>query len=131
MIKKYTEFIKESLYLTRDFNITYNELSDILSYINEEFPQINYSLESSVQSSLIEDDDNCFIIVLDDGSEIMEAEGLYFLEPKIWEIIADITSQLKPYGLYVCTNDYGESDIYYELVVCKIGHKFTEKQHNW
>ena len=62
MIKKYHEFIVERFSLKDDFGITYDDLREILYYITDEFPQLEFQIEDSLQSSLIEKDDNCFII---------------------------------------------------------------------
>jgi hypothetical protein len=44
-----------------------------------------------------------------------------YIEPKIFQIIENISSQLKEYDLYVSNADFGFSDATYELVISKIG----------
>lgn len=105
------------------FEITYRELYDILNYITDEFPELIFDIENSNQSSLIEDDNNSFIITFQGEGDMFSADVLYYLEPKIFGLISDINSQLRPYDLYVSDSDFGHADIYYELVISKIGHK--------
>lgn len=124
MIKRFQQFIKESLSLQNDFGITYGELDEIMYYITDEFQNLGWSVEDSSQSSLIEKDDNCFIIELYDktiGFPI-DLPVLHYIEPKVFELISDVSSQLKQYGLEVYTSDFGATDAYYELVISKIGH---------
>ena len=124
MIKKYHEFIVERFSLKDDFGITYDDLREILYYITDEFPQLEFQIEDSLQSSLIEKDDNCFIISFNHTAIDfpIDLPVLYFIEPKIFNLIEDVDAQLRPYGLYIYTSDFGQSDAYYELVVCKLGH---------
>ena len=105
------------------FEITYSELYDILNYITYEFPELIFDIESSSQSSLITPDDSSFIITFQQDGGISHIDVLYYIEPKIWKLIGDVNSQLRPYGLYVSDSDFGQSDVYYELVISKIGHK--------
>jgi len=105
------------------FEITYIELYDILNYITDEFPELTFDIESSSQSSLITPDDSSFIITFQQDGSISYIDVLHYLEPKIWKLIGDVNSQLRPYGLYVSDSDFGQSDVYYELVISKIGHK--------
>lgn len=106
------------------FEITYSELYDILNYITDEFPELIFDIENSNQSSLIDPDDNSFIITFQqEGESSLDIGTLYYIEPKIWELIGDVNSQLRPYGLYVSDSDFGQADVYYELVISKIGHK--------
>jgi hypothetical protein len=106
------------------FEITYQELDDILIYITDEFPELIYDIENSYQSSLITPDDNSFIITFSqDGESMLDLPVLHYLEPKIWSRIEDVNSQLRAYGLYVSDSDFGHTDAYYELVISKIGHK--------
>jgi hypothetical protein len=105
------------------FEITYSELYDILNYITDEFPELIFDIESSNQSSLITPDDNSFIVTFQQEGDTLSITPLYYIEPKIWGLIGDVNSQLRPYGLYVSDSDFGQSDVYYELVISKIGHK--------
>ena len=69
-------------------------------------------------------DDNSFIITFQqDGKSLLDIDVLHYIEPKIWQLIRYVSSQLGAYGLYVSDSDFGQSDIYYELVISKIGHK--------
>jgi hypothetical protein len=107
-----------------DFEISYEELSDILKYITDEFTDINYDVDSSIQSSLIIPDEESFVITFaENGETLLDLPVLYYLEPKIFNLIDLVDSQLNPYGLYVSASDFGEMDCYYEIVVSKIGHK--------
>jgi hypothetical protein len=117
MIKKFNQFILESFSLKNNFGITYDELNEIMYYITDEFTNLDWSVEHSSNSSLIEKDDNCFIIELNNSPSL-----LHYIEPKVFELISDVSSQLKQYGLEVYTSDFGATDAYYELVISKIGH---------
>jgi len=132
MIKRFQKFIKESLSLQNDFGITYGELDEIMYYITDEFQNLGWSVEDSSQSSLIEQDDNCFIIELYDRTIDFPTDMpvLHYIEPKVFELISDVSSQLKQYGLEVYTSDFGATDAYYELVISKIGH-IPENQNNY
>jgi hypothetical protein len=69
-------------------------------------------------------DDNSFIITFQqNGESSLDIDVLHYIEPKIWQLIRYISSQLGAHGLYVSDSDFGQSDIYYELVISKIGHK--------
>lgn len=107
-----------------EFDIDYYELNDLLNEITDEFPELIYYIESSNQSSLIMPDDNSFIITFQqDGESLLDIDVLHYVEPKIWQLISHVSSQLGAYGLYVSDSDFGQSDLYYELVISKIGHK--------
>ena len=124
MIKRFQQFIVERFSLQNDFGITYSELGEIMYYITDEFPNLDWSVEDSLQSSLIEQDDNCFVIELYDKTINFPSDMpvLHYIEPKVFELISDVSSQLKQYGLEVYTSDFGATDAYYELVISKIGH---------
>ena len=67
------------------FEITYSELYDILNYITDEFPELIFDIENSNQSSLIDPDDNSFIITFQqEGESSLDIVTLYYIEPKIW-----------------------------------------------
>jgi hypothetical protein len=105
-----------------DFEISYEQLSDILKYITDEFTEIEYDVDSSIQSSLIVPDEDSFIITFaESGETLHDLPVLYYLEPKIFNLIDLVDSQLNPYGLYISASDFGEMDCYYEIVVSKIG----------
>jgi hypothetical protein len=116
------------------FEITYQELYDIIIFSEvgdlnqnawvDEFPELIYDIESSSQSSLITPDDNSFIITFSHyGESMLNLPVLHYIEPKVWNLIKNVNSQLGAYGLYVSDSDFGQSDVYYELVISKIGHK--------
>jgi hypothetical protein len=110
-----------------DFNIEYGELDDLLTEITDEFTldgyDLVYDVEGSSHSSLINQDNKSFVITFSEkGESFFDLNVLYYLEPKIWELIRQIDSQLRSHDLYISASDFGESDIYYELVVSELGH---------
>lgn len=106
------------------FGISYEEIQDILGYITDEFPELDYWVDNSLQSSLIETDENSFVIIFSEKGDTLHDLGvLYYLEPKIWQLIESVDSQLRAHDLYVSASDFGEFDIYYELVISKVGHE--------
>lgn len=133
MIKRYQQFIKESSNSYATFGIKYDDLSDILFYITDEFPELEWWADNSLQSSLVEKDDNCFIVTFNrkDIDFPNDLPVLHYIEPKIFELIKDVDSQLRGRGLYVYASDFGENDAYYELVISRIGHKPTDKKRGW
>lgn len=132
MIKKYLEFIKESVNIDKNFGITYQDLDEILLIISDEFPELEYYVEDSLQSSLIEKDDCCFIVTFNEkGIDFPNLPPLHYVEPKIFSLIEDVNSHLGEFGLYIYASDFGQSDAYYELVVCKIGHTPKDTQKRW
>jgi hypothetical protein len=133
MIKKYNQFITERFSLQNDFDISYQDLSEILYHITDEFPKLEYYVEDSLQSSLIEKDDNCFIIVFNESGyeSMIDLSVLHYVEPKIFELINDVNEHLKEFNLYVYSSDFGQTDAYYELVISKIGHKPKDKEREW
>lgn len=117
-----------------EFDISYQEISDIMNYILDEFPELEYYIEGSNQSSLINEDENSFIITLqDEDGDIHTLPVLYYIEPKIFNLIQDINSQLGQYDLYVFHSDFGQTDQFYELVICRVGHEPTmiKKNYTW
>ncbi len=133
MIKKYFQFITERFSLQNDFGISYQDLSEILYHITDEFTSLEFYVEDSLQSSLIEKDDNCFIVVFNQtGIDFpTDLPVLHYVEPKIFELIRDVNEHLKEFNLYVYTSDFGENDAYYELVISKIGHTPKDRQRGW
>jgi hypothetical protein len=129
-LKRFSQFLNESWkpessFIFRGgikFDITYGELDDILSEITDEFPELSYSVENSLQSSLIKEDNKSFVVILSCEGDMWDLPVLHYLETKIFGIISDIDSQLRAYDLYVSASDFGESDAYYELVISKVGH---------
>jgi hypothetical protein len=92
-----------------EFYISYEQLSDILIEIKDEFPNIVYDIDSSLQSSLIYPDDKSFVITLaEEGESIFDLNALYYIEPKIWNLKEDINSQLMAYDLYISASDFGD-----------------------
>ncbi len=133
MIKKYNQFITERFSLQNDFGISYQDLTEILYHITDEFPKLEYDVEESLQSSLIEKDDNCFIIVFNESGydSMIDLPVLHYIEPKIFELIGDVNEHLKEFNLYVYTSDFGQTDAYYELVISKIGHTPKDTTKRW
>lgn len=133
MIKKYSQFITERFSLHNDFDITHQDLSEILYHITDEFPSLEYYVEDSSQSSLVEKDDNCFIVVFNhkDVDFPSDLPVLHYVEPKIFELINDVNEHLKEFNLYVYSSDFGISDAYYELVISKIGHTPKDTEKRW
>ncbi len=125
MLKRYLDFIKESFSLSNNFSISYDDLQECLYYITDEFPELEYYVEDSFDSSIIIYDDESFIVTLcHKDSEILYNEiTLYYLEPKIFSLIEDVNNQLSRFGLKVFASDFGSTDIYYELVITKIGNE--------
>ena len=133
MIKKYFQFITERFSLQNDFGISYQDLSEILYHITDEFTSLEFYVEDSLQSSLIQRDENCFIVVFNQtGIDFpTDLPVLHYVEPKIFELIRDVNEHLKEFNLYVYTSDFGENDAYYELVISKIGHTPKDRQRGW
>jgi len=120
--------VKESLDVNK-FNkntykkyITYDDLNDIMFEILDDFPELEWYIWNSENSSLLKDkkDDKSFIIELVNK---IDNKVLYYLEPKIWNLISNISNKLGLYNLYVSGSDFGEYDTQYEIVVSEIGHK--------
>ena len=133
MIKKYAQFITERFSLQNDFGISYQDLNEILYHITDEFPELEAYVEDSLQSSLIEKDDNCFIITFNQKGIDFPSDlpVLHYVEPKIFELINDVNEHLKEFNLYVYTSDFGQNDAYYELVISKIGHTPKDTTKRW
>ncbi len=111
-----------------DFGITIEELGDILTYITDEFPELSWQIDTSSQSGIIRYDMESFIIdMYIDG----DSQALYYLEPKIFELISQVNAQLKHYGLEVFFSDFGQNDAIYELVITKIRNKPTVWQDRY
>lgn len=117
----------------KKFQITYQEIYDIILYIKDEFPDLIFDIDNSFQSSLIYPDHNSFVILFQHIGNF-RADGnydpvvLYYLEPKIFKLIEMINSQLKEYDLYISASDFGQDDTIYELVVTELGTKPTFRQ---
>ena len=132
-LKEYNFYIVSILessikYKNVDFIIKYEELQDILSDIVDEFPNLDWYTFDSHHSSLISEDENSFIIeIMDKEYSIFDSPIITYIEPKIFQIIENIDSQLKEYDLYVSNADFGFSDATYELVISKIGTEPNNK----
>lgn len=121
-----SESINEGIKIKNvDFGITTEELNDIMIYITDEFPELSYIVDSSSQSGIIRYDMESFIIDMYLDNWYDSSSTLYYLEPKIFELISQVNSQLKQYGLEVFFSDFGQNDSIYELVITKIGNKPT------
>ena len=122
-IKKFENFNSTGTVIvfgTTDFEITYEDLSDLLVEITDEFPEIEWTIENSRLSTIIKMCKNSFIVIL--CSKSIYNDSIAYIEPKIYQIIKNINSQLEAYDLYISHNDFDifqESE--YELVISKIG----------
>jgi len=131
-LKKFENFGNDIVFGTTDFEITYDELSDLLIDITDEFPDIEWFIESSRNSNIINMCKNSFIVILTHKSindEWGSETSIAYIEPGIYDIIKNINSHLRPYNLYVSNNDfpkYFENE--YELVISKIGITPVEKK---
>ncbi len=108
-----------------NFGITSDQLDEILYEITDEFTNLDYFIDSSLISACISKDDNSFIIdFYDKNSDNMyDSPPLYYLEPKIFDLISNVNDKLGMYGLEVFYSDFGETDCFYELVITKKGNK--------
>jgi hypothetical protein len=122
MIKKWYQFINEGVNLQKEFNITYNELEECFFYITDEFPELEFWIEDSLNSSIIMPNSNSFIVTFNhkDFEIVYNEIVLYYLEPLIYRLIEDVDSQLRKHGLKVFSSDFGSTDCLYELVITKI-----------
>lgn len=110
------------------FGITHNELREILFEITDEFSKLDYTVDNCLQSSIIEKDPNSFVITFfEEARSVFDQKVLYYLEPKIFSLIEEVSEKLGIYDLYISYSDFGESDLYYELVVTKKGSTPTKK----
>jgi len=131
-LKTFENFGNGLLFGTTDFEITYEDLSDLLIDITDEFPEIEWFIESSRHSNIIEMCKNSFIVILTHKSindEWGSETSIAYIEPGIYQIIKNINSQLKAYDLYISNNDFPKfRENEYELVISKIGTKPVEKK---
>jgi hypothetical protein len=131
-LKTFENFGNGLVFGTTDFEITYDELSDLLIDITDEFPEIEWLIESSRHSNTIEMCKNSFIVILTHKSindEWGSETSIAYIEPGIYQIIKNINSQLKAYDLYISNNDFPKfRENEYELVISKIGTKPVEKK---
>lgn len=131
-LKTFENFGNGLVFGTTDFEITYDELSDLLVDITDEFPEIEWLIESSRHSNTIEMCKNSFIVILTHKSindEWGSETSIAYVEPGIYQIIKNINSQLKAYDLYISNNDFPKfRENEYELVISKIGTKPVEKK---
>jgi hypothetical protein len=104
--------------------LSYNELEDIMFEITDEFPELEwYVVESKYSYLLKEGCSKSFMIELVNKKSYRDYELLYYLEPKIFTLISEISNKLAIYNLYVSASDFGEGDTQYEIVISEIGHK--------
>jgi hypothetical protein len=131
-LKTFENFGNGLVFGTTDFEITYDELSDLLIDITDEFPEIEWFIESSRHSNITHFNKNSFIVVLTHKSindEWGSETSIAYIEPGIYQIIKNINSQLKAYDLYISDNDFPEfMENEYELVISKIVTKTVEKK---
>jgi hypothetical protein len=122
MIKRWYQFINEGVNLQKEFNITYNELEEYFFYITDEFPELEFCIEDSLNSSIIIPNPNSFIATFNhkDFEIVYNEIVLYYLEPRIYRLIEDVDSQLRKHRLKVFSSDFGSTDCLYELVITKI-----------
>lgn len=118
------------------------------SDIPDEFPYIRISdwydskmndcLKNNLKDNNITPNDyeylknNSFTIELSESSELSEVqpndnqvminwtipEPIYWIEPKIHQIIKDINHRLNSIGFQIIMSDFGSTDATYELVIC-------------
>jgi hypothetical protein len=131
-LKTFENFVNGLVFGTTDFEITYEDLADLLIDITDEFPEIEWFIESSRHSNTIEMCKNSFIVILTHKSindEWGSETSIAYVEPGIYQIIKNINSQLKAYDLYISNNDFPKfRENEYELVISKIGTKPVEKK---
>jgi len=122
-----------------DFGISYGELEEILFEITDEFSELEFAVENSYQSTILDistnpslthkdmksaDRDSFIITFYDKTSEWpSQLKVLHYVEPKIFNLISHVNDKLSQYGLEVYFNDFGENDAYYELLITKKGNK--------
>lgn len=133
-LKKFESFNPNGIVFgTTDFEITHDELTDLLIDIADEFPDIEWFIESSRHSKTIEMCKNSFIVILCHKSINDEwgfgNSSIAYIEPGIYEIIKNINSQLAAYDLYISHNDFEPfQQSEYELVISKIGTEPVDKR---
>lgn len=104
--------------------LSYDELEDIMFEITDEFPELEWYVEESKHSHLLKEGcSKSFMIELVNKKSYRDYELLYYLEPKIFTLISEISKKLAIYNLYVSASDFGEGDTEYEIVISEIGHK--------
>lgn len=133
-INNFIDFVKESvsnniIVDSVNFQITYDELSEILVDIMDELPHLTYSIESAIwykNNGYINDSDNCFMIVFENEKGIEDVDRRlsndYFLhteERKIISGLKEIEDKFNLYNIYIKENDFANSDYEYYLLVSK------------
>lgn len=125
--ESYNESIEESKNIILngvDFGIKYSDLSELMYEITDEFQGLNWFMINSNMSAIILDSPNSFVIELFGKGEFpSQLPNLYYLEPKIHNLIGHINDQLGRFGLEVYFSDFGQNDAYYEIVITKKGNK--------
>lgn len=64
--------------------------------------------------------DNSFMIMLEenlDSDDWHDRPDIYWIEPKIWQVIKNANHNLKNFGYQIIYNDYG-MPYEYELIIC-------------
>ena len=134
MILRYHQFINEGynsdVEISFDsppvfFGIKYYEFDEIMYEITDEFQELDYSLDNSLNSSIILRDRNSFVVTLYNKNIDFPSQlpVLHYLEPKIFDLIGHVNDKLGMYDLEVYFSDFGEHDAYYEIVITKKGNK--------
>lgn len=115
------------------FGIKYYEFDEIMYEITDEFPELDYSLDNSLNSAIIQRDRNSFVVTLWNKNIDFPSQMpvLYYIEPKIHDLIGHINDKLGMYGLEVYFQDFGETDAYYEIVITKKGNKPPVNPHRY
>jgi hypothetical protein len=108
--------------------LSYDELNEIMFEITDEFSELEWYVEKSKYSHLLKEEcSKSFIIELVKNKEenflTSNEYLLYYLEPRIFGLISEISNKLGMYNLYVSASDFGETDESYEIVISEIGHK--------
>lgn len=110
------------------------ENSDIL----DEFPQMSinffessqgYCLDHALKYNYMTKEEvnylkkNSFTVEIDENvSDIWDRKFIYYIEPKICEIIDDINIMLTSLGYKIVYNDFGSGDTSYELIITDISY---------
>ncbi len=144
MIKKWSKFLEGSnniVFDNVDFGIPRYMLDNILIDIYDEFPGLymdimslssfkNYFAEcSSGDFNIKEFESNLdkggpkFVILLDKPSAETDIwsskEPVYFLEPKIWDILDNVDGLLTMYNLRIWGRDFFYADCEYYIIIEK------------
>jgi len=123
---------RESSYITENNTyknyLSYDELSEIMFEITDEFTELEWYVDDSKYSHLLKEEcSKSFIIELTKSRKeyfdnYSDEYLLYYLEPKIFGLISEISNKLAMYNLYVSSSDLVATGDSYELVITEIGH---------